>query len=235
MEVTLKSTDKESVQTPLDTYEIIQRIFYKRHKKDVLKEHFWTIALNRGLKIVCIELVSIGSNARTIAAPQEIFRLPLYKSASQVVLVHNHPSGILEPSEADLNTTNKLIQAGLLFDIDVVDHVIVTKHSYFSFCDNGLIEKLRWDRKYALTFIRDKQVAKEIARIKRETERHKDQLLKKGKLEGIKQGEIKGAKARGMQIAKKLLQQGVDPAIVKRTTGVTHQWIGRLKNELERA
>lgn len=109
---------------------------------------------------------------------------PCTNSASQVVLVHNHPSGNLKPSEADLDTTNKLIQAGLLFDIDVVDYVIVTKHSYYSFCDSGLIEKLRWDRKYALTFIRDKQVAKEIEKIKKDAERHKNRLIKQGEKKG---------------------------------------------------
>jgi len=238
MELKVKEAEKEKIQSAQDTYEIIQRIFYKRHKKvDILKEHFWTIALNRGLKILCIELVSIGSNKSTLAAPQEVFRLPLYKSASQVVLIHNHPSETLEPSEADLELTNKLIQAGLLFDIDVVDHVIVTKHSYYSFCDNGLIEKLRWDRKYALTFIREKQVMKEVAKIKKEAKQHKKIIRREGKAEGIQIGKEEGIKeglSKGKrQIAKNLLKQGVDISIIKDATGLTSQWLGRLKSEIE--
>jgi len=234
MELEIKNADKEQVQSAQDTYEIIQKIFFLRHKKvDILKEHFWTIALNRGLKILCIELVSMGSNARTIAAPQEIFRLPLYKSASQVVLIHNHPSGTLQPSEADLDLTNKLLQAGLLFDIEVIDHVIVTNNSYYSFCDNGLIEKLRWDRKYALTFIRDKQVAKEIEKIKREVEKHKKQLLKEGEKKGIHKGKMEGVKARNKEIAKNMFKQGFSMEVIKNITGLTPQWLGRLKSELE--
>ena len=116
MELIVKDTYKEKVQSAQDTYDILQKIFFQRHEEvDILKEHFWAIALNKGLKILCIELVSMGSNSRVIASAQEIFRLPLYKSANQVVLVHNHPSGTLKPSEADIDITNKLIQAGLLF------------------------------------------------------------------------------------------------------------------------
>ena len=156
----------------------MRKIFFERHQEaDFLKEHFWTIALNRALKIVAIELVSIGNNGSTIATPQEILRIPLYKGASQLVLVHNHPSGNLKPSTRDLDTTNRLIQAALLMDIDIVDHVIVTEKSYYSFCDNDLIEKLRWDNKYALTFIREKQIKKEI---EKNTKRVALRLLQKG-------------------------------------------------------
>ena len=161
MEVKNIHVEDQKIQDAEDTYSIMRKIFFERHQEaDFLKEHFWTIALNRALKIVAIELVSIGNNGSTIATPQEILRIPLYKGASQLVLVHNHPSGNLKPSTRDLDTTNRLIQAALLMDIDIVDHVIVTEKSYYSFCDNDLIEKLRWDNKYALTFIREKQIKK---------------------------------------------------------------------------
>ena len=163
MEVKDIDIEDHKIQDAEDTYSIMRKIFFERHQEaDFLKEHFWTIALNRALKIVAIELVSIGNNGSTIATPQEILRIPLYKGASQLVLVHNHPSGNLKPSTRDLDITNRLIQAALLMDIDIVDHVIVTEKSYYSFCDNDLIEKLRWDNKYALTFIREKQIKKEI-------------------------------------------------------------------------
>uniref|UniRef100_UPI002354D2AC hypothetical protein n=1 Tax=Pseudoalteromonas sp. TaxID=53249 RepID=UPI002354D2AC len=81
----------------------------------------------------------------------------------------------------------------------------------------------------ALTFIRDKQVAKEIAKIKAGAERIKNQLLKK-----IKQGKIEGAKTREMQIAKQMLKKGIDTKLVKEITGITPQWIGRLKGEVEK-
>ena len=234
MELEVKNSDKIKIQGAQDTYEIMRKIFFDRHKEvEILKEHFWTIALNTSLKILSIELVSIGSNTRTIAAPQEIFRVPLYKSANHVVLIHNHPSGNLKPSDADLDSTNRLIQAGLLFDIKVVDHVIVTKHSYYSFCDNGLIEKLRWDRKYALTFVHDKQVAEEIAKIKKEAEKHRKTFGKEMEKVGEDKGKIEGAKTREVEIAKKMFEEGLSMGVVKKTTGLTVQWLGRLKAEIE--
>ena len=232
MEIKIRETS--SIQSSQDTFDIIQRIFYKRHKKvDLHKEHFWTIAMNRSLKILCVELVSIGSNSQTLAEPQEIFRLPIYKHASRVVLIHNHPSGSLQPSESDLDTTNRLIQAGLIFGIKVVDHVITTKHSYFSFMDNGLIEKLRWDRKYALTFIRDKQVAEEVEKIKSESKQYQKAARKEGKLEGIKEGVVKGAKAEKREIAKSMLIKGMDAHLIEEITGLSPSWIDNLKAEME--
>ena len=231
MEIQIENADQIKIESASDTYGIMRKIFFDRHEEiDILKEHFWTVALNRDSKILAIELVSMGSNGRTIANPPEVFRIPLHKSASQVVLVHNHPSEPLRPSEEDLDLTNRLIQAGLIMDIEVVDHVIVTKYSYYSFCDSGLIEKLRWDNKYALTFIRDKQVTEEIAKIKKEVAREK---LKEGIKQGIEEGEKQGAQARNRYIAKNLLKKGIDISVVKDATGLTAQWIGRLKSEIE--
>ena len=234
MELAIKNIDKNQIQSSQDTFEIIQKIFFKRRKKvDLLKEHFWTIALNRASKILLIELVSIGSNGKTIAAPQEIFRLPLYKAASHLVLIHNHPSGGLKPSQDDLDITNRLIQTGDMMDIEIVDHVIVTQNSYYSFCDNGLIEKLRWDRKYALTFIRDKQVAEEIAKIKKDAEKHQQLIRKEGEKVGEERGEKKGAKEEKIQIARQMLKEKEDLDKIKKYTGLSSQWLGRLKAKIE--
>lgn len=234
MELPLKKVDKEAIQGAQDVFEIIQKLFYKRPKKvDLLKEHFWTIALNRASKILLVELVSIGSNGRTVVEPQEVFRLPLYKAASQLILVHNHPSGGLNPSESDLNITNRLIQVGLIMNIEVLDHVIVTENSYHSFLISGLMEKLRWDRKYALTFVRDKQVAKEIEKIKKDAKKHKQLSRQEGKLEGIKLGKQAGARQRNKVIAKQMLKKGLDINLVQELTGITKQWLGRLKSELQ--
>ena len=234
MELELKNIGKDQIQSPQDTFEIIQKIFFKRPKKvDLLKEHFWTIALNRASKILLIELVSIGGNGRTIAEPQEIFRLPLYKAANYLILIHNHPSGNPKPSPQDLDLTNRLIQIGDLMDIGVVDHVIVTSNSYYSFLDNDLIEKLRWDRKYGLTFIREKQVAKEIEKIKKQAEKHRELNIKEGIQIGEQKGQEKGRKQTRKEIAKQMLLDGEPLEKIKKWTGLTHQWLGRLKNEVQ--
>ena len=232
MEIKVRETD--NIQSSQDTYAIIQRIFYRRHKKvDHHKEHLWAIAMNLNLKVLNIELVSIGTNKKTLASPKEIFRLPIYKHASELVLVHNHPSGFPEPSESDLDLTSKLIHAGLIFDIKVVDHVITTKNTYYSFMDNGLIKELSWHNKYALTYTRDKQFAEEMKRVKHRAKQHQKAARKEGKLEGRTEGRIEGAKAEKREIAKNLLRQGIEVSVVKKATGLSASWVGRIRSELE--
>ena len=229
MEVDLRSTDKEKIQGAYDTYQIMQSIFFKRHGEvDTRKEHFWAIALNKALKILSIELISIGTSTKTLAGAKETLSLPIHKLASQVVLVHNHPSGNPEPSENDIKITEKLMRGAILFDIDIVDHVIVAPQTYYSFANSGLIEKLYNNMKYASLPVQEKWLEKEAQKMKREFDKNKGKLLKEGEKKGIE----KGAKAEKMQIAKNLLKQGVDVAIVKKTTGITHQWIGRLQGEI---
>jgi DNA repair protein RadC len=77
--------------------------------------------------------------AGTIADPKIVFTAALKSAASSIVLCHNHPSGALSPSQADINLTRKLKSAGEFLDIAVVDHIILTSESYFSFADEGLI------------------------------------------------------------------------------------------------
>ena len=232
MEIKVRETD--NIQSSQDTYAIIQRIFYRRHKKvDHHKEHLWAIAMNLNLKVLNIELISIGTNNQTLASPQEIFRLPIYKHASKLVLVHNHPSGFLQPSKNDLDLTSKLIHAGLIFDIEVVDHVIATKHSYYSFMDNGLIKELSRNNKYALTFTRDKQFAEEMKKVKHEAKQHQKAARKEGEKAGEAKGMVKGAKSREMQIARSMLKEGESVEKVKRYTGLSASWVGRLKAEVE--
>ena len=163
----------------------------------------------------------MGTRKAVGADPIEVFSIPLQKKASRLILAHNHPTGRLQPSEADLDITNRLIQAGLIVDVEVLDHLIISEHSFFSFKDNGLIDKLRWDRKYALTFVREKQVKKEI-----------EQMKKLGEQQGLEKGLLKGRKAERMEIAKNLLRQGLDFAVIERATGVSKSWLGRLKNEI---
>ena len=239
MKVEVENAENIKVQHPQDTYEIIRKIFYDRHDEvDLMKEHFWTISLNKALKILAIELVSIGCKDRSIADPGDVFRVPLYKSSSYVVLVHNHPSGSLKPSEADLELTNRLIKAGEILDIEVIDHIIVTKHSFYSLEESGHIEKLKWDTKYALSFIYEKKVAKRMEQLKAEVEkeRKKGELagMKKGKQEGEKIGLEKGEKKRNVEIARAMLSKGMDVTTIRELTGLSRQWIGRMKSELEK-
>ena len=189
MKIHVENAEHINIQDPRDIWEIIQRIFYqKKDEVDLMKEHLWAFSLNKARKILNIELVSMGSKDRTIIDPGDIFRVPLYKSSSYVILVHNHPSGRLKPSDADIEITNKIMKAGDILDIPVIDHVIVSDKSFFSFELTGLIEQLQMDNKYALTFVYKKKMERKMEELKKSVERQK----KESRIEGLKEGEEKG-------------------------------------------
>ena len=95
--------------------------------------------LNRANRVLGIIEISTGGISGTVADPKLVFTAALKSAASSIVLAHNHPSGNLSPSQADINLTRKLKSAGESLDIAVVDHIILTSESYFSFADEGLI------------------------------------------------------------------------------------------------
>lgn len=102
-------------------------------------EQFWILLLNRANKIIEKHCISEGGLTGTVADPRKIFKRALEKNAVAMVLCHNHPSGNIQPSEADIKLTKKLVEAGKLIDIDVLDHIIIGSEKFFSFADEGLI------------------------------------------------------------------------------------------------
>jgi DNA repair protein RadC len=103
------------------------------------REEFMILLLNRANKILGWVKISAGGTTGTIADPKMIFQAALLANAAAIVLCHNHPSDNLQPSEGDRQITKKLVEAGRLLDISVIDHVILTENSFFSFADEGLI------------------------------------------------------------------------------------------------
>jgi DNA repair protein RadC len=89
--------------------------------------------------VICIHNVSSGGVTGTVADPKLIFMAALRVNAVSIILCHNHPSGSLKPSRADEELTQKIKGAGNFLDIKVLDHVILTAESYFSFADEGLL------------------------------------------------------------------------------------------------
>ena len=228
-------TDKTHiVREAEDIYNIMQHILARHEKLDMSKEHFWTVALSPASVIVNIELVFIGSFRKVMVDPPEVFSVPLQKKADSLILIHNHPSGSLKPSETDLETTDRLIKVGEICKIEVRDHVILTPHSYFSFADAGLIESLKWSTKYALSFLYEKQVLKYKEGVKQQLSK-KDALLKqqKEKLDReTRQGEERGAKRREKEIARQMLEAGAGVSQIKQWTGLNATQIGKIRSEL---
>ncbi len=103
------------------------------------KEYFRIVLLNTKNQIISVEDVSVGSLNSSIVHPREIFNHPVKKSAASILLVHNHPSGDPSPSKEDLDVTKRLIEAGNILGIQVLDHVIVGDGRYLSFKEEGLL------------------------------------------------------------------------------------------------
>lgn len=103
------------------------------------REHFLVLLLNARHEVMGQETVSVGSLNASIVHPREVFRPAVLASAAAVVLVHNHPSGDPEPSEEDLSITKRLVEAGELLGISVLDHVIVASRGVVSLRSRQLL------------------------------------------------------------------------------------------------
>jgi len=96
------------------------------------KEHFWVICLDTRNRLINCKPVSIGSLDTSIVHPREVFKEAVSSSAASVIFVHNHPSGDPEPSKEDIELTKRLVKAGEIVGIDVLDHIIVCDKNYLS-------------------------------------------------------------------------------------------------------
>ncbi len=101
-------------------------------------EEFWVIYLNNSNKVIYKSQISKGGITGTVVDARLVFRTALEHNAVAIILVHNHPSGVLQASEPDKQVTRQLKTAGVSLDIKVLDHVIVTERGYLSFVDEGL-------------------------------------------------------------------------------------------------
>ena len=107
------------------------------HIDDMKQEHFLVMYLNQSNHVLKIECISNGGTTHVIADPKIVFKKALDLNATCIVLGHNHPSGNPRPSEDDRQLTKKLVSAGKLLDIAVIDHIIIGNERYYSFRDHG--------------------------------------------------------------------------------------------------
>lgn len=121
------------IETPTDALPLI------RHYADRKQEHFLSITVNGANEVLNVRVVSIGLIDRSPVHPREVFADVVAERASGVIVAHNHPSGSLEPSEADLEATRQLRQAGEIVGIELLDHIIFNRSDYYSFLEHGRI------------------------------------------------------------------------------------------------
>lgn len=231
MQVRLNKSLQVHVLCGEDLYKVIQQILLRENKIRRNQEHFWVVGMNARCKILFIELVSLGATNRLTIAPPEVFRMGIYKLASQVIFVHNHPNGTMHPSEADKNMTDRMLKAEKIINIAVTDHLIISEESYFSFKDVGLIEEFSADGLWEV-IPREKvelEKMKHEAELKRTRRKALLEGKEKGKAEGLLEGEKKGKEKRNQEIAKEMLLEGKPIEKIKRWTGLSQDQIEKLQ------
>jgi DNA repair protein RadC len=113
--------------------------YYRPRMKDLMKEIFRCALLDTKNKIIREEVVSVGSLSASIVHPRDTFKAAVRESAAAIIFIHNHPSGDIKPSQEDILLTRRLVQAGDVLGIQVLDHIIIGDIDHFSFRDNGMI------------------------------------------------------------------------------------------------
>src|SRR5690554_714338 len=122
------------IGSSVDVYKLMQPII-----GDLPHEEFWVLLLNNSNKVIYKLQLSKGGLTQTVVDVRLIFKTALEHLATALILVHNHPSGQLNPSNADKDITRKIKEAGVTLDIKLLDHLIVTQKAHFSFADEGIL------------------------------------------------------------------------------------------------
>lgn len=117
-------------------YKYFRTLFFNKKQ-----EYFYAVYLDNKKRVIDTKLLFIGTLNFSIVHPREVFKEALNLSAASIICIHNHPSGSVNPSKEDIELTKRLISAGNIMGIPVIDHLIIGNSEYFSFTDNGI---LRW-------------------------------------------------------------------------------------------
>lgn len=130
----VKYKDMPKVSSSKDAEDILRRI-WTHHMGYV--EEFFALFVNCSNRVMGWAKISMGGQNGTVADPKVIFQVALKANASHIILAHNHPSGNLEPNQTDIALTQKMKNAGTLLDLPILDHLILSSESYYSFADDG--------------------------------------------------------------------------------------------------
>lgn len=206
MNVRLNKNQKIQILNANDVYRIMQQVLLRQNKIRRHQEHFWVVGLDNANTVLFVELISIGAVNRVHVSPPDVFRMGIYKLATKMILVHNHPSGNLEVSKADEDFTDKLLKVGKIIEIDVIDHLIITETGFVSFANKGIIKRLQQNGLYELK----QKESEAIKAFKLQLEREEAE------------------KKKALEIARKMKSDGVDTDIIKKYTGLGKREIGKL-------
>ncbi|MEO0903074.1 MAG: JAB domain-containing protein [Bacteroidota bacterium] len=176
MNVRLTKEQKIKVLNSYDIYRVMQQVLLRENKIRRNQEHFWVVGLNTKNKILFIELIGLGAVNRVNADPPDVFRMAIYKLATKVILVHNHPSGSTDVSKGDHEFTDRMLKVGKLININVIDHLVITEEGFTSFEDKGIMDKLKKSGLFEIVGPEKKEL--EQWKIETEKKRAKKESLK---------------------------------------------------------
>jgi DNA repair protein RadC len=143
LELARRKQEVEPQQKPILSHSSAAYKYLKPYLTGLQQEEFWIILLTRKSELIKHLQISIGGVTSTIADPKIIYKHALEHLASGIIVCHNHPSGNLNPSNADKMLTSKLQSAAELLDISFMDHIIFTDNGYYSFRDEGLLSCMK--------------------------------------------------------------------------------------------
>jgi DNA repair protein RadC len=133
----VKASQRPKISNSKDAYEVFLSSW--DYSKIEFVEQFKVMLTNRANKVLEIFELSSGGVSGTVADPKLIFAAAIKANACGILLAHNHPSGSTQPSQSDIALTKKIKEGGKLLDVQLLDHIIVTAESHYSFADEGLI------------------------------------------------------------------------------------------------
>ena len=188
----------------------MQQVLLRQNKIRRVQEYFWVLGLDKTNTILFLELIAIGRDNRVNVHPPDVFRMAIYKLAPKVILIHNHPSGNIKPSQDDVDFTDRLLKVGRFIEIDVIEHLIITEEQYTSFAVQGLIEQIKKSGLYEL--------------LKKE-----EKMIREFKLQKEKErGEMEKAK----QIIEHMTKKGYTVDQIKEITGISKRDINNILKDI---
>ena len=206
MNVRLSKEQKIKALNSDNVYGIMRQILLRENKIRRNQEHFWVIGLDNQNRILFIELIGLSTVNRVDANPPDVFRMAIYKLAVQMILVHNHPSGNLKSSQADLDFTDKMLKVGKLINIEVIDHLVISEKAFTSFADEGILDDLKKSGLFEI-----------VERDKVEMQQWKIDMEKE-----------KAERNKALEIAKKMKNEDMDEKTIKKMTGLYMHEIKKL-------
>lgn len=139
MKIRLTQSQKIHIANSEDVFKIMQAVLLRQNRLHRQKEYFWSLGLNTNWDIIYLELVTLGTLNQNNIDPVELFSFAVQRKCKNLILIHNHPSGNLKPSDSDIKLTKYLIQAAKFLKITISDHIIISEEKFFSMTDNCLL------------------------------------------------------------------------------------------------